>query len=117
MRAREGFRWSSSRAWWPGTGIRTRRSLGCAPESRTRFSPPLWSTSPKEQTELLAGAGRIEEAVAVLEQHAAPANTNDLAGYLIELGRVNDAVVLLQQRDSEPVSPVWTGLPFNEPPF
>ncbi|MBM7441871.1 lipopolysaccharide assembly protein LapB [Streptomyces sp. HB132] len=66
--------------------------------------------------ELLAGAGRIEEAVAVLEQHV-PANRSDLAGHLIELGRVNDAGVLLQQRDSAPVSPVWTGSLFNDPPF
>ncbi|MFG2628725.1 tetratricopeptide repeat protein [Streptomyces sp. NPDC048473] len=79
------------------------------PEGATSYAAP-------HIAELLAGAGRTEEAVAVLEQHA-PANSNDLAGHLIDLGRVDDAVVLLQQRDSEPVSPVWTGSLFNDPPF
>ena len=79
------------------------------PEGGTSYAAP-------HIAELLAGAGRIEEAVAVLEQHA-PANSNDLAGHLIELGRVNDAVVLLQQRDSAPVSPVWTGSLSDDPPF
>ncbi|MFC9649993.1 hypothetical protein [Streptomyces sp. NPDC056937] len=79
------------------------------PESATSYAAP-------HIAELLAGAGRTEEAVAVLEQHA-PANSHDLAGQLIDLGRVKDAVVLLQQRDSEPVPPVWTGSLFNDPPF
>ncbi|GGW65348.1 hypothetical protein [Streptomyces xantholiticus] len=47
--------------------------------------------------ELLAGDGRTEEAVAVLEQHAS-ANSHDLAGYLIDLGRVEDALAVLQRR-------------------
>ncbi|MFF7679976.1 tetratricopeptide repeat protein [Actinacidiphila glaucinigra] len=47
--------------------------------------------------ELLAGAGRIEEAVAVLEQHAHE-NSHELAGYLIDLGRVEDALAVLRQR-------------------
>ena len=68
--------------------------------------------------ELLAGAGRTEEAVAVLEQQTTPTNSNELAGHLIDLGRVNDAVALLQQRDSEAVWPaLWTGSLFNDPPF
>ncbi|MFE3142171.1 hypothetical protein [Streptomyces scopuliridis] len=79
------------------------------PESATSYAAP-------HIAELLAGAGRTKEAVAVLEQHA-PANSHDLAGHLIDLGRVKDAVVLLQQRDSEPVPPVWTGSLFNDPPF
>ncbi|MGA5407337.1 hypothetical protein ACPCSC_08760 [Streptomyces lavendulocolor] len=79
------------------------------PEGATSYAAP-------HIAELLAGAGRTEEAVAVLEQHAS-AYSNELAGYLIDLGRVNDAVVILQQRDSEPVSPVWTGSLFNDPPF
>ncbi|MEU8677099.1 hypothetical protein [Streptomyces sp. NPDC048560] len=79
------------------------------PEGATSYAAP-------HIAELLAGAGRTEEAVAVLEQHAS-ANSNELAGHLIDLGRVNDAVVLLQQRDSEPVSPAWTGSLFNDPPF
>jgi tetratricopeptide (TPR) repeat protein len=79
------------------------------PEGATSYAAP-------HIAELLAAAGRTEEAVAVLEQHAS-ANSNELAGYLIDLGRANDAVALLQQRDSEPVSPVWTGSLINEPPF
>ncbi|MFG3383528.1 tetratricopeptide repeat protein [Streptomyces sp. NPDC047999] len=58
------------------------------PEGATSYAAP-------HIAELLAGAGRIEEAVVVLEQHAS-ANSNDLAGHLIDLGRVNDAVALLQ---------------------
>ncbi|MEQ8143071.1 hypothetical protein [Streptomyces sp. OP7] len=79
------------------------------PEGATSYAAP-------HIAELLGDAGRTEEAVAVLEQHA-PANSDDLAGHLIGLGRVNDAVALLQQRDSETVSPVWTGSLFNDPPF
>ncbi len=67
--------------------------------------------------ELLADAGWIEEAVTVLEPHAS-ANRELLAGYLIELGRIKDAVALLQQRTSEPVTPtpVWSGTFSTEPP-
>ncbi|MFE9816700.1 tetratricopeptide repeat protein [Streptomyces sp. NPDC005773] len=79
------------------------------PEGATSYAAP-------HIAELLADAGRTGEAVAVLAQHA-PANSRELAGHLIDLGRVNDAVLLLQQRDSEPVSPVWTGSLFNDPPF
>ncbi|MFE4798429.1 tetratricopeptide repeat protein [Streptomyces sp. NPDC056708] len=79
------------------------------PEGATSYAAP-------HIAELLAAAGRTEEAVAVLEQHAS-ANSHDLAGHLIDLGRVKDAVVLLQQRASEPVAPVWTGSLFNDPPL
>lgn len=54
--------------------------------------------------ELLAGAGRIEEAVAVLEQHASR-NGHDLAGYLIDIGRVQDALTILQRRTARPPEP------------
>lgn len=60
--------------------------------------------------------GHGEEVEVQAEQHA-PANSDDLVSHLIGLGRVNDAVALLQQRDSEPDSPVWTGSLFNDPPF
>lgn len=79
------------------------------PEGSTSYAVP-------HIAELLAGAGRTEEAVAVLEQHAT-ANSHDLVSHLIDLGRVKDAVVLLQQRASEPVAPAWTGTLFNDPPF
>ncbi len=46
--------------------------------------------------ELLAGAGRTEEAVAVLLAHF-PANSHDLAGYLMDLGRIDEAVALLHK--------------------
>ncbi|MFE3249819.1 hypothetical protein [Streptomyces sp. NPDC059209] len=45
---------------------------------------------------LLAGAGRIEEAVAVLQQHD-HRNSHDLAGYLVDLGRVEEALAILQR--------------------
>lgn len=45
---------------------------------------------------LLGGSGRTEGAVAVLEQHA-HASSHDLAGCLIDLGRIDDAVAALQQ--------------------
>ncbi|MGE7439025.1 tetratricopeptide repeat protein [Kitasatospora sp. NPDC001175] len=47
--------------------------------------------------ELLADDGRIEEVVAVLEPHP-DGNRSELAWYLVDLGRVKDAVALLQQR-------------------
>ncbi|MER5201328.1 hypothetical protein ACWD3J_48970 [Streptomyces sp. NPDC002755] len=50
------------------------------PEGATRYAAP-------HIAELLAGAGRTEEAVAVLAQHSS-SNRHDLAGYLIDLGRV-----------------------------
>ncbi|MFC8829716.1 hypothetical protein ACFT9I_30785 [Streptomyces sp. NPDC057137] len=65
--------------------------------------------------ELLAGAGRTEDAVAVLEQHAS-ANRHDLAGYLIDLGRVDDALAVLQRRTPQPPES-WGGSGHDEPPF
>ncbi|MFI5912396.1 tetratricopeptide repeat protein [Dactylosporangium sp. NPDC051541] len=48
--------------------------------------------------ELLAGAGRTDEAVAVLQrQESGVAST--LAGYLIDLGRVEDAIAVLRGED------------------
>ncbi|MFJ9446329.1 tetratricopeptide repeat protein [Kitasatospora sp. NPDC101235] len=65
--------------------------------------------------ELLADAGRTEEAVAALQRHA-PADCHALAGYLIDLGRVDDAVAVLQQNGSRPPQPA-TGPWHDEPPF
>ncbi|MFE7532365.1 hypothetical protein ACFU7Y_42730 [Kitasatospora sp. NPDC057542] len=50
---------------------------------------------------LLADAGRTGETVAVLEQHPS-ANRRALAGYLIDLGRIDDAVAVLPRRDPRP---------------
>ncbi|MDR3081049.1 MAG: hypothetical protein LBV60_08995 [Streptomyces sp.] len=65
---------------------------------------------------LLAGAGRIEEAVAVLQQHDRR-NSHDLAGYLIDLGRIGEALAILQHRiPPSPLVPT-THLWSDEPPF
>ncbi|MER5553201.1 hypothetical protein ABT001_16245 [Streptomyces sp. NPDC002793] len=65
--------------------------------------------------ELLAGAGRTEEAVAVLEQHAS-ANRHDLADYLIDLDRVEDALAVLQRCTPRPPRPA-DGPWHDDPPF
>ncbi|MFD3643431.1 tetratricopeptide repeat protein [Streptomyces griseus] len=72
-----------------------------------------WSLS-----DLLAEAGRAEEAVAVLEQHPA-SNGSVLAERLIDLGRVEDAVRVLRNRpDPEPVTDdPWDGDRCDAPPF
>ncbi|MDX2936987.1 tetratricopeptide repeat protein [Streptomyces ipomoeae] len=79
------------------------------PEGDTSYA--AWTIS-----DLLAETGRTEEAVAVLEPYAST-NRGPLAGHLITLGRVKDAVALLQQSRSKPVAPVWTGTSSTEPPF
>ncbi|MFF8414602.1 tetratricopeptide repeat protein [Streptomyces omiyaensis] len=66
--------------------------------------------------ELLAGAGRTEEAVAVLRPHAL-ANRHDLAGYLIDLGHIEEAVDALHQDKPRPPQPLTTTAWSEEPPF
>ncbi|MFJ3638072.1 hypothetical protein [Streptomyces sp. NPDC090112] len=82
------------------------------PEGGTWYA--AWSLA-----DLLAGAGRLEEAVAVLEQH--PAETSHiLAGHLIDLGRIGeDAVRILQVPPSAASAPdgPWNGTYSDEPPF
>ncbi|MFJ5725192.1 tetratricopeptide repeat protein [Streptomyces sp. NPDC093149] len=78
------------------------------PEGATSYAAP-------HIAELLAGAGRTEEAVTVLEQHAS-ANSHDLAGYLIDLGRVEDALAVLQRRTSRPPE-LSHGTWHDDPPF
>ncbi len=78
------------------------------PEDATRYAAP-------HIAELLAGAGRTEEAVAVLEQHSS-SNCHDLAGYLIDLCRVEDAMAILLPPAPRP--PTWAGGRWHdEPPF
>ncbi|MEV0385003.1 hypothetical protein [Nonomuraea sp. NPDC050643] len=72
------------------------------PEGDTWYA--AWFTA-----ELLADAGRTEEAVTVLERHR-PANSGILARHLIDLGRVKEAVALLQQREPKPAG-LWTDAP------
>lgn len=71
-----------------------------------------WSLS-----DLLAEACRTEEAVAVLEQHPT-SNSPVLAQRLIDLGRIKDAVRVLQNRPSaEPAADPWARTYSSEPPF
>lgn len=74
------------------------------PEGTTSYAAPHLAG-------LLAGAGRTEEAVAVLRPHAS-ANRHVLAGYLIDLGRVEEAVAVLHQGTPPPVG-AWS----EDPPF
>ncbi|MCN9244061.1 hypothetical protein NGF19_25320 [Streptomyces sp. RY43-2] len=79
------------------------------PEGSTSYAAP-------HIAELLAAAGRTEEAVAVLEQHS-PANRHDLADRLISLGRVDDALAVLQQTSPRPPAGEPVGSWHDEPPF
>lgn len=79
------------------------------PEGRTCYT--AWSTA-----ELLADAGRTAEAVAFLQRHSA-ADSGILAWHLIGIGRVKDAVALVQQREPRPVVPPRTSVLDDEPPF
>ncbi|MFE2870264.1 hypothetical protein [Embleya sp. NPDC059259] len=65
---------------------------------------------------VLAEAGRTEEAAAVLEQHP-KLNGSLRAERLIDLGRIEDAVRVLQQPISKPTTPAWNGAHSTEPPF
>ncbi|MFE7328491.1 hypothetical protein ACFU8W_26635 [Streptomyces sp. NPDC057565] len=84
------------------------------PEGDTWYA--AWALS-----DVLAEAGRTEDAAAVLEQHS----TSDgplYAGRLIDLGRIEDAVRVLQQPRTEPITPAWDGDAWDgayctEPPF
>lgn len=79
------------------------------PEGMTSYAAP-------HIAELLVGAGRIEEAVAVLRPHALT-NRHDLAGYLIDLGRIEEAVAVLHQDKPCPPPPSTTAAWSEEPPF
>ncbi|MFI8387909.1 hypothetical protein [Streptomyces sp. NPDC085540] len=69
----------------------------------------------EEIAHLLASVGRAEEAVAVFQQHDR-SNSHDLAGYLIDLNRVEEALTILLP--TSPLRPVPTALLWSdEPPF
>ncbi|MFK0017386.1 hypothetical protein [Streptomyces sp. NPDC091027] len=65
---------------------------------------------------LLASVGRTEEAIAVLQQHDR-SDSHDLAGYLIDLDRIEEALtVLLPTSPPPPLAPtahLWS----EGPPF
>ncbi|MFF9915626.1 hypothetical protein [Streptomyces sp. NPDC013457] len=65
---------------------------------------------------LLAGAGRTEEAVTVLQEHDR-GNSHDLVGYHIDLGRVEEALAILLHRSPSPPLVPTTHLWSDKPPF
>ncbi|MFJ9766315.1 tetratricopeptide repeat protein [Streptomyces erythrochromogenes] len=66
---------------------------------------------------LLAGTGCTEEAAAVLERHP-DSNASLRAEHLIDLGRIKEAVQVLQRRPrTAPIDDPWAGSPSSEPPF
>ncbi|MFJ5881687.1 hypothetical protein [Kitasatospora cineracea] len=79
------------------------------PEGDTWYA--AWSIS-----DLLAEAGRTEEAVAVLEQHPT-SNSSLRAERLIDLGRIDDAIRSLQQPRIKPAVPSGDDPFSTEPPF
>ncbi|MFE8947367.1 hypothetical protein [Streptomyces sp. NPDC007856] len=81
-------------------------------EARARLDADSWYGA-QNLAELLAGAGRPQEAVARLDP-AVPANRSVLAALLVELGRIKDAVALLRQPERAVRPLPWTGddLPF-----
>ncbi|MFE6554212.1 tetratricopeptide repeat protein [Streptomyces sp. NPDC057746] len=80
------------------------------PEQDTWYA--AWSLS-----DLLATAGRAEEALSVLERHPA-CNTSLRAKCLIDLGRIEEAVQVLRQRPQPaPADDPWAGAHSIEPPF
>ncbi|MEV0134890.1 hypothetical protein AB0H83_41355 [Dactylosporangium sp. NPDC050688] len=65
---------------------------------------------------LLADAGRTEEAVELLAQDER-GHGYDLSTYLLDLGRVADAIAVLQRYEPRPVAPPPFGDGVDEPPF
>ncbi|MEU0554444.1 hypothetical protein [Dactylosporangium sp. NPDC006015] len=65
---------------------------------------------------LLAGAGRTQEAVDVLERPGSGRGSRALAGYLLDLGRVKDAMAVLQRPMPRPAGLTSVG-PVDGPPF
>ncbi|MGW2304367.1 tetratricopeptide repeat protein [Streptomyces sp. NPDC001809] len=87
---------------------------------RARSHPEGGTWNAAEDTaHLLAKAGRTEEAVAVLQRHG-HRSSHDLAGYLIDLGRVDEALENLRplqpQLPMVPTTHLWSEAdPFRTP--
>ncbi|MER6818607.1 hypothetical protein ABT316_03445 [Streptomyces cellulosae] len=64
------------------------------------------SYAARDIAELLAGAGRLEEAVEELRRHEGE-NVHELAGCLVGLGQVDEAVAVLHQDRHGPSEPTW----------
>ncbi|MFJ4932076.1 tetratricopeptide repeat protein [Streptomyces sp. NPDC088736] len=83
-------------------------------QARSHAEGDSWYAA-SDIAELLAGARRTEEAVAVLRRHPR-ASRRDLAGYLIDLGRIEEAVAVLHQATPRPLNPpIPAGS--DDPPF
>ncbi|WP_257234786.1 hypothetical protein [Streptomyces sp. JV178] len=83
-------------------------------QARTHSEGDTWYAV-SHVARLLAGDGRLEEAVTALSPHPT-ANSHDLAEYLIDLGRVEQAVAVLHQHRPQP--PARSTGPWHEtPPF
>jgi hypothetical protein len=65
---------------------------------------------------LLAEAGRTEEAVELLA-HDERGHGYHLSTYLLDLGRVADAIAVMQRYEPRPVILPQTGDALDEPPF
>ncbi|MEU8542265.1 hypothetical protein AB0C52_20150 [Streptomyces sp. NPDC048717] len=77
-------------------------------------------TAARAVSDLLAEHGRLEEAVTLPQPYVESGTEADaesaahlLAGHLVELGRVREAVALFQQAAPEPEPLVWTGALFT----
>lgn len=107
--------------WWEFFRLRLPLLVACGrreeaiEQARAHPESDTWYAA-FSLAQLLADAGRVEEAVAVLEHHA-PANRSILAGHLLDLGRVKDAVAVLQQHDPRPDEQIWISEPCDAPPF
>jgi hypothetical protein len=94
LKAREGaeeWEFFQMRLWVMAAAGRRVEAIDLArshPESSTCYAD-------RAIAELLAGAGRIEEAVALLEPRGS--DSRMLAEYLLDLGRVKEALTILQQ--------------------
>ncbi|ROO87644.1 hypothetical protein EDD29_5268 [Actinocorallia herbida] len=84
-------------------------------EARSHPEGDTWYAA-RALSDVLAEAGRAEEAAAVLDRYPTFGSARR-AELLIDLGRIEEAVRLLQQPIDEPPEPAWDGEYPTEPPF